>query len=162
MTSQRTFSKKLLAAAISTATTLTATAALAQTNTLEEVLVTATAREQSMQDIPYNISAMSGDDMEAQLITDQAELLRAMSGVSVVDRGYRNSGTVNSIIIRGLNVDNGLNGFLCNTEEEWENALRSLIESPELRTEMGVAGRETVVNRYSVSSNTSNFLSLFT
>ena len=110
MTSQRTFSKKLMAAAISTATTLTATAALAQTNTLEEVIVTATAREQSMQDIPYNISAMSGDDMEAQLITDQAELLRAMSGVSVVDRGYRNSGTVNSIIIRGLNVDNGLNG----------------------------------------------------
>jgi iron complex outermembrane recepter protein len=110
MKPQRTFSKKLLAAAISTATTLTATAALAQNATLEEVIVTASAREQSMQDIPYNISAMAGSEMEALQITDQAELLRAMSGVSVVDRGYRNSGTVNSIIIRGLNVDNGLNG----------------------------------------------------
>lgn len=110
MKPHRTFSKKLLATAIGTATTLTATAALAQSNTLEEVIVTASAREQSMQDIPYNISAMAGSEIEAQQITDQAELLRAMSGVSVVDRGYRNSGTVNSIIIRGLNVDNGLNG----------------------------------------------------
>ncbi len=84
--------------------------ALAQDTQLEEVLVTASARTQSMQDIPYNISAMSGDDIEAQQITDQADLLRSISGVSVVDRGYRNSGTVNSIIIRGLNVDNGLNG----------------------------------------------------
>lgn len=110
MKPNRTFSKKLLATAISTATTLTATAALAQNTTLEEVIVTASARQQSMQDIPYNISAMAGEEIEALQITDQAELLRAMSGVSVVDRGYRNSGTVNSIIIRGLNVDNGLNG----------------------------------------------------
>ncbi|KKM72408.1 hypothetical protein LCGC14_1420860, partial [marine sediment metagenome] len=57
-----------------------------------------------------NISAMSGDSISDRHIVDQADLLRAMSGVSVVDRGYRNSGTVNSIIIRGLNVDNGLNG----------------------------------------------------
>lgn len=77
---------------------------------MEEVLVTSSAREQAAEDIPYNISVMSGDDLTDRQINDQAELLRAMSGVSVVDRGYRNSGTVNSIIIRGLNVDNGLNG----------------------------------------------------
>ena len=51
-----------------------------------------------------------GSELVDQQIKDQAELLRAMSGVSVVDRGYRNSGTVNSVIIRGINVDNGLNG----------------------------------------------------
>jgi outer membrane receptor protein involved in Fe transport len=85
-------------------------ALLAQESQLEEVIVTASARQQSVQDIPYNISAMSGEEMVNQQITDQADLLRSISGVSVVDRGYRNSGTVNSIIIRGLNVDNGLNG----------------------------------------------------
>jgi outer membrane receptor protein involved in Fe transport len=33
-----------------------------------------------------------------------------MYGITVVDRGYRNGGMVNSIVIRGLNVDNGQNG----------------------------------------------------
>lgn len=111
MKQSQLFRKKKLAAAMVTAGFMTAAPVLqAQDNQMEEVLVTATARETSTQDIPYNISTMSGDDMVSQQITDQADLLRSISGVSVVDRGYRNSGTVNSIIIRGLNVDNGLNG----------------------------------------------------
>lgn len=80
------------------------------TGTLDEIIVTATRREASVQDIPYNISALSGDAIEAQNMVDQYDVLRAMHGVTVVDRGYRNSGTVNSIVIRGLNVDNGSNG----------------------------------------------------
>lgn len=103
-----------LSFAIAMASICATSGAIAQdedsTQLMEEVLVTATARSQAVENIPYNISAMSGDQLEAQNITDQAEMLRAMSGVSVVDRGYRNSGTVNSIVIRGLNVDNGLNG----------------------------------------------------
>lgn len=77
---------------------------------LEEVIVTATARAESTQDIPYNISAISGSDIEAQNIVDSYELMRNIAGVSVVDRGYRNQGTMNSIVIRGVNVDNGVNG----------------------------------------------------
>jgi len=79
-------------------------------DTLEEIMVTATRREASVQDIPYNISAMSGEYMKLQNIVNQFDALRAMHGVTVVDRGYRNAGTVNSIVIRGLNVDNGRNG----------------------------------------------------
>lgn len=77
---------------------------------LEEVIVTATAREQSTQTIPYNISAISGADIRAQNIIDSYELLRNIAGISVVDRGFRNQGTMNSIVIRGVNVDNGVNG----------------------------------------------------
>ncbi|ANO52115.1 TonB-dependent receptor [Woeseia oceani] len=72
---------------------------------LEEIIVTATRRASSVQDVPYNISAFSGDAMEAALITDQVDLMRAMPGVAVVDRGYRNSGVINGIMIRGVNVD---------------------------------------------------------
>lgn len=54
------------------------------------------------------------------------------------------------------------NGFLAETEEEWLQYLRQLITEPDLRKKLGAAGRKTVVDRYSVSSNTSNFLSLFT
>jgi outer membrane receptor protein involved in Fe transport len=77
---------------------------------LEEIVVTATAREQTVQEIPYNISAISGADIAASQITGEADLLRSIAGVGVIDRGDRNAGTVNSIIIRGLNVDNGSSG----------------------------------------------------
>jgi len=64
----------------------------------------------------------------------------------------------------GVNQDivrHGENGFLCTTDEEWFRALVTLIESPTLRQQFGVAGRETVLRHYSVNSNTATFLSLF-
>lgn len=77
---------------------------------LEEVIVTATSRAESTQDIPYNISAVTGSDITAQNIVDANELMRTIAGISVVDRGYRNQGHMNSMVIRGVNVDNGVNG----------------------------------------------------
>jgi len=115
METKTTFSKKPLVIAVGTAIAGTSPLALAQSpgaesGLMEEILVTATRRETSMQDIPYNISAMSGEFMDQQNIVNQYDVLRAMHGITVVDRGYRNAGTVNSIVIRGLNVDNGSNG----------------------------------------------------
>jgi len=73
------------------------------------ITVTATRRDESLVDVPYNISAVTGADIEAASIIDEAELLRSIPGVAVVDRGARNSGTLNSARIRGLAVDsNGL------------------------------------------------------
>jgi outer membrane cobalamin receptor len=80
-----TFRKKSLASAVTTASVLLlhSGVGLAQEGLLEEVLVTASAREQRIEDIPYNISAMSGMEMDAQQITGQSELLRSISGVSI-------------------------------------------------------------------------------
>ena len=58
-------------------------------------------------------------------------------------------------------INHGVNGFLCNTPEEWEEAFRKLIEDSDLRKKMGINGRRTVVENYSVLSNSANFLSLF-
>jgi iron complex outermembrane receptor protein len=115
MKTKTTFSKKPLVIAVGTAIAGTSPLALAQSSgaddsMMEEILVTATRRETSMQDIPYNISAMSGDALKLHNAVNQNDVLRAMHGITVIDRGYRNSGTVNSIVIRGLNVDNGQNG----------------------------------------------------
>ncbi len=115
MSSSTTYIRKPLVAAISGILTAgTAPIALAQTDgadeVLEEIMVTASRREQRIEDIPYNISAVDGDDIEAQNMVDTAELMRSISGVSVIDRGYRNAGHVNSLVIRGVNVDNGVNG----------------------------------------------------
>ncbi len=106
------FQRKSLAAAVTAACMTVSTAPHAQeegSSLFEEIIVTATARETSMQDIPYNISAISGDALEAINAVNQNDVLRAMHGITVIDRGYRNAGTVNSIVIRGLNVDNGAN-----------------------------------------------------
>lgn len=115
MNTFKTFIRKPLVVAIGGALAGTSPIVLAQSieadsGMLSEIIVTASRREQNIQDIPYNISAVDGADIEDQNILDTAELMRTISGVSVIDRGYRNAGHVNSLIIRGVNVDNGVNG----------------------------------------------------
>jgi glycosyltransferase involved in cell wall biosynthesis len=51
---------------------------------------------------------------------------------------------VNSTIIQ-----DGVNGYLADTPEEWINVLKRLLHSPELRREIGLAGRKTVEDEYS-------------
>ena len=58
---------------------------------IEEV-VTATARETTVLDVPYNISTLSGDEITNRAILDNGELLRNFVGISTIDRGYRNAG----------------------------------------------------------------------
>ena len=77
---------------------------------LEEIVVTATRREANILDIPYNISALQGTDLEEQGVFENADLMRTIAGVSILDRGHRNSGMTNNIVIRGINVDNGALG----------------------------------------------------
>ena len=86
------------------------TAAPATTDDSTEVIVTATRRSEKQLAIPYNISAVSGDAIDKNKVQDSAELLRSVPGVSLVDRGYRNSGVQNSIVIRGINVDSAALG----------------------------------------------------
>lgn len=71
----------------------------------DTIVVTATRREETVSDVPYNISAVGGEAIEDAKIFDEAELLRSVPGVAVVDRGARNSGTLNAARIRGLAVD---------------------------------------------------------
>ncbi len=58
-------------------------------------------------------------------------------------------------------IHDGVNGFLANTEEEWINKISQLIESFELRKQLGIQGRETVEERYSVESQKNNYLTRF-
>lgn len=58
-------------------------------------------------------------------------------------------------------VDHGINGFLATSEADWFNFLSQLINDSVLRKKMGKSGRKKVIDHYSVSSNASNFLSLF-
>lgn len=58
-------------------------------------------------------------------------------------------------------IKDGMNGFLCNTSADWINKMEELIKNESLRKQLGDNGYKTVVENYSVPSNTDNFLSLF-
>jgi len=58
-------------------------------------------------------------------------------------------------------VDNAINGYWCATENDWIESLEKLIVDKDLRKKIGKAGRKKVVEYYSVSSNSSAFLGLF-
>lgn len=47
-------------------------------------------------------------------------------------------------------VEHGVNGFLADTLDEWERALRVLLNDPALRHSMGQAGRRKVEQQYSL------------
>ena len=53
------------------------------------------------------------------------------------------------------------NGYLADSQEEWEARLIQLIEDPILRKEMGYKGYQTVENRYSVNSLKQKYLQEF-
>jgi iron complex outermembrane receptor protein len=72
---------------------------------IETITVTAQGRRETIQEIPYNISAVGGEALAELHIVDQTELLRNISGATVVDRGYRNAGVLSGVTIRGLNVN---------------------------------------------------------
>ena len=75
------------------------------TDTLEEIVVTAGRREQNLLDVPYNISAVSGQSLQAAGITSLTDIARVLPGINVPDLGPRASSSNSNIIIRGLNAN---------------------------------------------------------
>ena len=59
-------------------------------------------------------------------------------------------------------IEDGVNGFLCATAEEWQEKLTILLTDKKLRTSIGKKGKETVSQQYSVEANQINYLNLFT
>lgn len=84
------------------ASVLATPAAYAQTDGLEEVVVTATRRASTVQDVPINIAALDAGRIEEQGFAEISELLAFVPGINAVDRGGRNG---NRLIVRGLNAD---------------------------------------------------------
>ncbi len=110
-----TFNKSIVSSAVSAAllmslVPLSVNAEESKDAKIERIEVTATHRTVLQEELPFNISSVLGEDIEQQNITDSAELLRTVAGITIIDRGYRNGGTANSMVIRGVNVENGVSG----------------------------------------------------
>lgn len=58
-------------------------------------------------------------------------------------------------------VDEGVNGFICHSQQDWHDKIEMLLMNPVLRKSLGKKAREKIVKNYSVMSNVDNFLALF-
>jgi outer membrane receptor protein involved in Fe transport len=113
MQSNRLIKHNTLSAAITAALLASTQVAMAQEQTddggdsflMEEVIVTATRRSQSVQEIPFNISAISGDYISEAGLLDATELMREVPGVAIADGGGRAAETNANVMIRGINID---------------------------------------------------------
>src|SRR6202165_5128844 len=92
-----------VAAAVLTA--LYGEASIADDNTLQEVVVTATRRAVSAQDLPISITAVTGTTLDKAGIEDIAGLAHSMAGVSYADKGPFGGVSGSNLIIRGLNSE---------------------------------------------------------
>jgi glycosyltransferase involved in cell wall biosynthesis len=62
--------------------------------------------------------------------------------------------------IHGKIINDGVNGFLADSDEEWIEKLSQLIENEALRQKFGSLGRKTVEERYSVKVNAPKLLEI--
>lgn len=91
-------------------TALAATAAIAASNVsygqssspaLEEVIVSATRRDQKLEDIPASIAVLSSESIERKNLEGMDDYLRSVAGVAFADIGAGS----NFIVMRGISVD---------------------------------------------------------
>ncbi|MFT7220049.1 MAG: iron complex outermembrane receptor protein [Candidatus Azotimanducaceae bacterium] len=80
---------------------------------IEEVVVTAARRSQSVQDVPINITAVSSDQIQDLRLRNISDISRYVPGLTVVDRGPRDE--VPDILVRGLNTTGLGPGFVSDT-----------------------------------------------
>ncbi len=79
--------------------------AAADDNALQEVVVTATRRALSAQDIPISITAVTGAALDQAGIQDISGLAHSVAGVNFTDKGPFGGVNGSTLIIRGLNSE---------------------------------------------------------
>jgi iron complex outermembrane receptor protein len=82
-----------------------ATDGAAPSDALEEVVVTASRRAVSVQDLPIAITAVTGQTLEKAGIEDISGLAHSVAGVNYTDKGPFGGVNGSTLIIRGLNSE---------------------------------------------------------
>jgi iron complex outermembrane receptor protein len=83
----------------------------APSGALQEIVVTATRRAETLEAVPYSITAISADQIENAGVTDLASLANQVPGMSMYNVGARSAASAFPII-RGVNAaDANLDGF---------------------------------------------------
>src|SRR5260370_30142501 len=78
---------------------------VADDNALQEVVVTASRRAVSAQDLPISITAITGDTLERAGIQDISGLAHSVAGVNYTDKGPFSGVNGSTLVIRGVNSE---------------------------------------------------------
>lgn len=101
---------------------------------------------------PYRLKLLGGDIAICPL--EDNEFNRAKSEIKYTEYAALGIPTVASdFIVYSSVIENGKNGFLAKTKEDWVKHLSALIESAELREKIGSAGRKWVQENRSLDKN---------
>jgi outer membrane receptor protein involved in Fe transport len=76
---------------------------------LEEIVVTATRREATVLEVPYNITAITSAQLSDNRIEEVNDLVQFVAGISFVNTGPSNRGRNNTITLRGITGDDVTN-----------------------------------------------------
>ena len=95
----RTFIRKPLVTATAVATVLVCTSGTSSAQVLDEIIVTAQKREQSLQDVGISITSMTGQQMQALGVVDSFDIASFTPGVSL---GGSQAGKNTQFTIRGV------------------------------------------------------------
>jgi len=57
-------------------------------------------------------------------------------------------------------IEDAITGFLVTSNNEWIEKIEFLINNPEQRKNIGLAGRENVVKKYSIDANTQTYINI--
>jgi glycosyltransferase involved in cell wall biosynthesis len=90
------------------------------------------------------------------------ELSRGKCGFKAIQ--YMSMGipaVVSPVGVNSVIVDDGINGFICTNNNEWQSTLEKLLTQPALRQQLGVEARKKIESAYSVAITTNDFVSLF-
>ncbi len=58
-------------------------------------------------------------------------------------------------------IEEGVNGFLCESPTSWYSAMETLVRDHALRASMGENGREKITREFSIQTHSATFISLF-
>jgi iron complex outermembrane recepter protein len=103
---KKTFIRNSITVAIAAASVSTAIAE-AQVTALEEVVVSAQRRQESMQDVPLSVTAIGGDMLKQARITNSADLVKVTPSLTLQDAGNSRESSFN---IRGIGTQSVSSG----------------------------------------------------
>ncbi|MDG5496194.1 TonB-dependent receptor [Niveispirillum sp. BGYR6] len=115
--SKKNFLQRSLLAGVAGSVVLAGTAVAQEAAMLDEIVVTATKRQERMQDVPQSINVVGGEQLQELSILTFQDIKQLTPGLNL----SRNSGDEQSVSLRGVKMPNGNSSNATNTVDVYFN-----------------------------------------